>query len=205
MYNNISGVIMKDLEKRVEKLEALVAKLLHAKVPNTPMVKSVDIFASRIQTAINTIEHVMLNRDLLRTEDVITVMASISAERAFSGFDAYNEVEMRRQAKIIAAKMKLIPEVISMVMTSYYNNEDDDDIPRGSRRFNKSVWVIRNHDKYKEMTVTQRYNEYKAQRTRVNVEYHNRCKELGWVKDDHPDYPWFFPTNHGPADKPSFL
>jgi len=198
---------MSDLEQRVARLEALVKKLMKGE-PSTPMVKSEDQFASRIKEALFNIEHVMVNRDLMRTVDIVTVMASLSPDPAFSGFSMYDEASLNTQIKMVSRKLKLIPELTSLVMTSYYSIDDDDERAPGNRRFNQSVWVIRNHDKYKALTVTQRCNEYKAQRDRVTVEYRNRCKELGWSKEDHPTYPWFFPTDQGPkvpADKPSFI
>lgn len=198
---------MSELEQRVARLEALVKKLMKGE-PSTPMVKSEDQFASRIKEALFNIEHVMINRDLMRTVDIVAVMASLSPDPAFSGFSMYDEASLNTQIKMISRKLKLIPELTSLVMTSYYSIDDDDERAPGNRRFNQSVWVIRNHDKYKALTVTQRCNEYKAQRDRVNVEYRNRCKELGWNKEDYPSYPWFFPTDQGPkvpADKPSFI
>lgn len=198
---------MSELEQRVARLEALVKKLMKGE-PSTPMVKSEDQFASRIKEALFNIEHVMINRDLMRTVDIVAVMASLSPDPAFSGFSMYDEASLNTQIKMISRKLKLIPELTSLVMTSYYSMEDDEDRSPGNRRFNQSVWVIRNHDKYKALTVTQRCNEYKAQRDRVNIEYRNRCKELGWNKEEYPAYPWFFPTDQGPkvaADKPSFI
>jgi hypothetical protein len=198
---------MSELEQRVARLEALVKKLMKGE-PSTPMVKSEDQFASRIKEALFNIEHVMINRDLMRTVDIVAVMASLSPDPAFSGFSMYDEASLNAQIKMISRKLKLIPELTSLVMTSYYSMEDDEDRSPGNRRFNQSVWVIRNHDKYEALTVTQRCNEYKAQRDRVNVEYRNRCKELGWNKEEYPSYPWFFPTDQGPkvpADKPSFI
>jgi len=198
---------MSDLEQRVARLEALVKKLMKDE-PSTPMVKSEDQFASRIKEALFNIEHVMVNRDLMRTVDIVAVMASLSPDPAFSGFSMYDEASLNTQIKMISRKLKLIPELTSLVMTSYYSIDDDDERSPGNRRFNQSVWVIRNHDKYKALTVTQRCNEYKAQRDRVTVEYRNRCKELGWNKEEYPSYPWFFPTDQGPkvpTDKPSFI
>lgn len=198
---------MSELEQRVARLEALVKKLMKGE-PSAPVVKSDDQFASRIKQALFNIEHVMMNRDLMRTVDIVAVMASLSPDPAFSGFSMYDEASLNTQIKMVSRKLKLIPELTSLVMTSYYSLEDDEDRSPGNRRFNQSVWVIRNHDKYKALTVTQRCNEYKAQRDRVTVEYRNRCKELGWNKEEYPSYPWFFPTDKGPkvpADKPSFI
>jgi hypothetical protein len=198
---------MSELEQRVARLEALVKKLTKGE-PSTPMVKSEDQFASRIKEALFNIEHVMVNRDLMRTVDIVAVMASLSPDPAFSGFSMYDEASLNAQTKMVSRKLKLIPELTSLVMTSYYSMEDDEDRSPGNRRFNQSVWVIRNHKRYEELTVTQRCNEYKAQRDRVTVEYRNRCKELGWNKEEYPSYPWFFPTDQGPkvpADKPSFI
>jgi len=202
---------MSDLEQRVTRLEALVKKqesLLKKLLGGVPVMKGVDQFTSRIKEALFNIEHITANRDLMRTVDIVALMASLSPDPAFSGFNMYDEASLNAQIKLVSRKLKLIPELTSLVMTSYYSVDDDEDRAPGNRRFNQSVWVIRNHEKYKALTVTQRCNEYKAQRTRVNVEYQNRCKALGWNKEDYPGYPWYFPTDQGPkvpTDKPSFI
>lgn len=201
---------MKDIIDRITKLEALVKKLMNTH--NTPAVEPSplvnDEITLKIRSAIVNVDHVLLNRDLIRSDDLAIIIASQYTDRCFTEFDPQNESQLKRQARFIAKRMSQITDFKSMVMTSYYTPEDKADLSPGTRRFNQSVWVIRNHDAYSKLTATQLCNEYKAQRDRVNVEYRNRCKELGWNKEDYPDYPWRFPTDQGPkvpADKPSFM
>lgn len=192
-----------ELEVRVTKLEAMLKKLMP--VEPSPLVN--DEITLKIRSAIVNVDHVLLNRDLIRSDDLAIIIASQYTDHCFTNFDPQNESQIKRQSRFIAKRMSQISDFKSMVMTSYYTPEEGY-IDTGTRRFNQSVWVIRNHKRYEELTATQLCNEYKAQRDRVNVEYRNRCKELGWNKEDYPDYPWRFPTDQGPkvpADKPSFL
>jgi len=193
-----------DLLNRVTKLEAMVKKL--TPVEPSPLVN--DKITLKIRSAIVNVDHVLLNRDLIRSDDLAIIIASQYTDHCFTEFNPQHESQLKRQARFIAKRMSQITDFKSMVMTSYYTPEDKADLSPGTRRFNQSVWVIRNHAVYSELTSTQLCNEYKAQRDRVNVEYRNRCKELGWNKEDYPDYPWYFPTDQGPkvpTDKPSFI
>jgi len=201
---------MKDILDRLTKLEALVKKqdvLLKKLLPVEPSPMVNDEITLKIRSAIVNVDHVLLNRDLIRSDDLAIIIASQYADRCLTDFDPQYESQIKRQARFIAKRMSQIQEFKSMVMTSYYT-PDEGCIDTGTRRFNQSVWVIRNHERYAKLTSTQLCNEHKAQRDRVNVEYQNRCKELGWNKEDYPDYPWRFPTDQGPkvpTDKPSFM
>jgi len=202
---------MKDIIDRLTKLEALVKKqdvLLKKLLPVEPPPLVNDEITLKIRNTIVNVDHVLLNRDLIRSDDLAIIMASQHADRCLTGFDPQNESQLKRQARFIAKHMSRIHDFKSTVMTSYYTPEDKADLSVGTRRFNQSVWIIRNHKRYDDLTSTQLCNEYKAQRDRVNIEYRNRCKELGWKKEDYPDYPWRFPTDQGPkvpTDKPSFM
>jgi len=148
---------MNDLERRVERLEAQMVKLTSK--PATQTVKKLDQFAIRIRSALLNVENHIFNRDLLRTEDIV---GAIHADILFRGCDLYG-LEPSTLSVTVPARLKLIPDFKSVVMTGYTD--------RGTKRFNQSVWVIRNHEKYKNMSVTQIYHEYKMQRDRINLEY----------------------------------
>lgn len=198
---------MKDIEQRLKDIEQRLKRLEAATVKPLPAPPLVDGISSKIKDAIINIEHTMLNRDLIRSDELSRIIASLHPDPLLIGFNPQKEEEVKKQSKFISTKLRKLDCVKSMMMTSYYTPEEGY-VDTGTRRFNQSVWVIRNHKRYEELTATQLCNEYKAQRDRVNVEYHNRCKELGWNKGDYPDYPWYFPTDQGPkvpADKPSFI
>lgn len=154
-YITTLGDHMNDLERRVELLEAQMMKL--ARKPVTRTVKQLDHSAARIRSALLNVENHIFSRDLLRTEDIIGVIYA----DILSGCDSYG-IDSATLSVTVPARLKLIPELISVVMTGYTD--------RGTKRFNQSVWVIRNHEKYKNMSVTQLYHEYKAQRDRADIE-----------------------------------
>jgi len=152
---------LKDIERRVELLEAPVAKLTNK--PVTRPVKQLDQFAIRIRSVLLNAENHIFSRDLLRTEDIVwSIRMDLMYGGDLYGGDLY-DVDPLMLSVTVPARLKLIPDFKSVVMTGYTD--------RGTKRFNQSVWIIRNHGRYENMSVTQIYHEYKAQRDRADLEY----------------------------------